>query len=104
MPLFNRTLLSHRNKKNDRNIEIPNRLGNEGARQGPTTLLRPSGATPVRIDEALDLDQVEDLDQVFVLLLEGSDFFGETRKKIPLKPGPEIGYGLYQSHRGRLHR
>ena len=71
--------------------QVPNRLGNEGARQGQTTLLRPSGATPVRIDEALDRDQVEDLDQMFVRLQEGADFFGELGKKFPLKSVPDIG-------------
>ena len=66
-----------------RGIEVPYCLGNEGARQGPAVLLRPSGAAPVRIDEALDLDQVEDLDQVFVLLHQRADLVGQLGKSSP---------------------
>ena len=66
-------------------------LGDEGPRQGLPAPLRPPGAAPARRDEALDLGEVENLDEFPVAFQQRADLLGKRGEKFPLKPGPEIG-------------
>ena len=70
MPLSNLNLLSRRN------IGVPDRLGDERPQQRPAALKGPSGDAPVRRNETLDLDQVEDLDEAPVVPKQRADGVG----------------------------